>query len=67
MAIPKTTVTKITSDLTLRRLTLEQIRRIDEMLTALPDYGEVRLIVQRGQLRYINKMESYKTGDEPCK
>jgi len=67
MANTKTAVTKITSDLILRKLTVEQIRRIDEMLTGLPDYGEVRLIVQRGQLRYINKMESYKTGDEPCK
>ncbi len=47
------------SDLKLYKLTLEQIRRIDEMLDDLGEYGEVHIIVQKGELRYINKIESY--------
>lgn len=47
------------SDLKLYKLTLEQIRRIDEMLDDLGEYGEVHIIVQKGELRYINKVESY--------
>lgn len=52
------------ADLKLYKLTLEQIRRIDEMLDELGEYGEVHIIVQRGELRYINKVESYKLWDE---
>ncbi|MEK6751015.1 MAG: DUF2292 domain-containing protein [Chloroflexota bacterium] len=48
------------ADLKLYKLTLEQIRRIDEMLDDLGEYGEVHIIVQNGELRYINKVESYK-------
>lgn len=59
----KPTATPVPSDLRLRKLTLAQIRRIDEMLVALPDYGEVRLIIQRGELRYINKVESFKAAE----
>lgn len=50
--------------LKLKRLTLEQVRRIDEMLDAVGEYGEVHLIVQRGELRYMNKLESYKAWDD---
>ena len=51
-------------DLHLQHLTLEQIKRIDEILDELGQYGEVRLIVQRGELRYINKVESYRLWDK---
>jgi hypothetical protein len=44
----------------LKKLSLEQIRRIDSLLASLGDYGEIHLIVQHGELRYINKVESYK-------
>ncbi len=47
-------------DLGLKKLTMDQIRRIDSLLASLGDYGEVHLIVQHGELRYINKVESYK-------
>lgn len=50
--------------LRLQHLTLEQIKRIDEILDELGQYGEVRLIVQRGELRYINKVESYRLWDK---
>ena len=48
------------SGLNLKKLSLEQIRRIDSLLASLGDYGEIHLIVQHGELRYINKVESYK-------
>ncbi|MFN8384427.1 MAG: hypothetical protein U0V02_20985 [Anaerolineales bacterium] len=50
----------IPADLRLYKLTLAQIRRIDEILDELGEYGEVHIIVQKGELRYINKVESYK-------
>ena len=52
--------TQIPYDLALLKLTLEQVKRIDEMLDDVGDYGEVHIIVQKGELRYINKVESYR-------
>jgi hypothetical protein len=53
-------------DLRLKILTPEQVVRIDEVLTSLGEYGEVHLIIQKGELRYINKVESYKAwNDKP--
>jgi len=46
--------------LDLRLLTPEQVQRIDQLLGDVGEYGEVHLIVQKGELRYINKVESYK-------
>ncbi len=46
--------------LELRLLTAEQVQRIDKLLAEVGEYGEVHLIVQKGELRYINKVESYK-------
>ncbi len=50
-------------------LTAAQVLRIDELLNDVGEYGEVHLVVQRRQLRYINKVESYKAwdGGEPPK
>ncbi len=64
MAMAKVMEKESLADLGLHKLTLDQIRQIDALLTSLPDFGEVRLIVQKGQLRYINKVESYKAGEE---
>ena len=47
-------------DLRLRLLTREQVKRIDELLADVGEYGEVHLIVQKGELRYINTVESHK-------
>ena len=44
----------------LRMLDMEQVHRIDEMLDSLGDDGELHLIVQHGELKYINKVESYR-------
>ncbi|HJR79150.1 MAG TPA: DUF2292 domain-containing protein [Anaerolineales bacterium] len=46
--------------LKLKKLSLEQIKRIDEVLASLCEYGEVHLVVQHGEIRYINKVESFK-------
>lgn len=46
--------------LRLKRLSEEQLKMIDECLVSIGEYGEVYLIVQNGELRYINKVESHK-------
>jgi len=46
--------------LKLKKLTLEDVKHIDQILASLGDYGEVHLVVQHGELRYINKVESFK-------
>jgi hypothetical protein len=43
-----------------KKLNLEQVKQIDEALASIGDYGEVHLILQRGELKYINKVESQK-------
>ena len=53
--------------LELKRLSLDQIKKIDSLLASLGDYGEIHLIVQHGQLRYINKVESYRAWREDDK
>ena len=50
----------VSMTLGLKKLNDDQIRRIDSLLASLGDYGEIHLIVQHGELRYINKVESYK-------
>lgn len=47
-------------DLELKNLTPEQVQKIDEFLASVGDYGEVDLIVQHGELRYINSVQSHK-------
>jgi hypothetical protein len=47
-----------------RELTLEQIEQINELLLSLGEYGEIHLIVQRGTLKYINRVESHKAWTE---
>jgi hypothetical protein len=42
-----------------RFLDVSQIIMIDEALTSLGEYGEVRLIVERGRLRYLVTQKSY--------
>jgi hypothetical protein len=46
--------------LKLKFLNLSQVKRIDDLLAHLGEYGELHLIIQHGELRYINKVESYK-------
>lgn len=41
-------------------LSPEQVAQIDQLLAELGDYGEIRLVVQRGELRYFNVVVSHK-------
>lgn len=54
---------QLPGNLSLAKLTLEQIKRIDELLAEIEDYGELHFIVQRGDLRYVNKVESHNFWD----
>jgi hypothetical protein len=40
-------------------LTTYQVAMIDEALAALGDYGEVRLVVEKGRLRYLVTQKSF--------
>lgn len=42
------------------RLTPELVRQIEQVLSDVGEYGEVHLIVQRGELRYINAVHSHR-------
>ena len=52
------------SKLNLKKLTAEQIQQIDDFIASLGEYGEIHLVIQRGQLKYINRMESHKAWKE---
>jgi len=54
-------------NLRLEFLTPEQITRIDKVLATVGEYGEVHLIIQKGELRYINRVESYKAWNDKQK
>ncbi len=55
------------SKLKLSKLTPEQINEINEYLDSLGEYGEIRLIVQHGELRYINTVASHKAMINQCR
>lgn len=42
----------------LRSLTVDQVRLVDDALTRLGPFGEVRLIKEKGKLRFIQILES---------
>ena len=46
-------------------LKFEHIRQIDDALAELGPFGEVRIIKQRGNLRFIQKVESESIMEEP--
>ena len=52
------------SKLPIERLTVEQIEQINEALASLKGYGEIHLIIQHGELKYINKLESHRAWDD---
>lgn len=39
-------------------LTAEQVAQIDRLLEQVGEFGEVHLIVRKGKLRFISKVES---------
>jgi hypothetical protein len=58
---------ELPANLRLEFLTPEQIIRIDKVLATVGEYGEVHLIIQKGELRYINRVESYKAWNDKQK
>ena len=44
---------------TLKVMEWHQISMVDEALNALGEYGEVRLIVEKGRLRFLVTQKSY--------
>jgi hypothetical protein len=44
-----------------RHLTPQQIQMIEEALCSLGDYGELRLIIEKGRLRFITTQKSFDT------
>jgi len=58
---------ELPANLRLEFLTPEQVIRIDKALATVGEYGEVHLIIQRGELRYINRVESYKAWNDKQK
>ena len=48
----------LTLDRPLSVLKFEHIKQIDDALAELGPFGEVRIIKQRGKLRFIQKVES---------
>ena len=57
-ATSRETLPVLTVDRPLRVLKREHIRRIDDALAEVGLFGEVRVIKQRGKLRFIQKVES---------
>ncbi len=53
----------------LKKLTQDQVLKIDTFLNMVGDYGEVVLVIDKGELKYINTLESHKvlTSDEMVK
>jgi hypothetical protein len=47
----------------LKKLNEQQVRQIDLALESVGTYGEVHLIVRRGELKYINRVESHRAWD----
>ncbi len=51
--------TSITASAPLRFLSPSQITMIDEALANLGEFGEVRLVVEKGSLRFLVTQKSY--------
>ena len=60
----KSQAVSVLKGLPLKKLTAEQVAQIDELLVSLGEYGEIHLILQRGELKYINKVEGHKAWDD---
>lgn len=57
----------VSSIIKLKKLKPQQVQKIDEYLESLGEYGEVRLVVQNGELRYINALVSHTVTDKNIK
>ena len=46
------------ADLSLKVLSCGQVQQIDDLLSEMGPFGELHLIVKKGRLRFIQKVES---------
>ena len=52
-------LSKLKSNPILSFLNQRQVKMIDEALSALGDFGELRLVVEKGRLRFIVTQKSF--------
>jgi hypothetical protein len=43
----------------INHLTADQVKMIDDAISSIGDFGEVRLVIQRGQLHYLVTQKSF--------
>jgi hypothetical protein len=55
----KINLNRSSDDTGLSNLSLDQIIMIDEAISFVGDFGEVRLVIDRGQLHYLVTQKSY--------
>ena len=62
MTDPKPPVVATDGDrkIVLRRMTLTQLKRIDSLLDQIGEFGELRLIVEKGAIRFVEIVVSKK-------
>jgi len=60
---PKKKIT-LPVEMELCQLTPKLIKQIDDAINYIGKYGEVRIVVENGHLRYINVLKSDKADDE---
>ncbi len=52
-------ISELKSNPILSFLNQRQVKMIDEALSALGDYGELRLVVEKGRLRFVVTQKSF--------
>ncbi len=62
--VPTTRTISLPADRPLKSLSLRRMRAIDEALAAMGPFGEVRLVKNRGRLRFIQTVWSEDVGLE---
>jgi hypothetical protein len=55
----KISLSRASDDSGLINLSVDQIIMIDEAISVVGDFGEVRLVINRGQLHYLVTQKSY--------
>ncbi len=62
MTDPKPPVVATDGDrkIVLQRMTLTQLKRIDSLLEQIGEFGELRLIVEKGAIRFVEIVVSKK-------
>lgn len=41
------------------------INQIEQLLMNMQDFGEIRLLIEKGRIKYIQRVESYKALNSP--